>query len=82
MTTQTPNYIAADFVPAPADRGPAPEGRIRFGDGPAQDLPVILAEEVLRLVWAKSPAAFGTTLKQAMINVWVAPASGQNGARK
>jgi hypothetical protein len=82
MTTQAPNYVAADYAPAPADHGPGPAGRIRFGDGPAQDLPPILAEAVLRLVWAKSPAQFGNLLRQAMINTWTGPASDQNGAGK
>lgn len=52
--------------------------RIRFGDGPAQDLPANLAEAVLRRLWAKSPAGFGAMLRQAMMDTWATP-DGTNG---
>lgn len=55
----------------------SPEGqapaRIRFGDGPAQDLPPILAEAVLREVWKASPERFGNFLKKAMMHTWPSP---------
>jgi hypothetical protein len=53
--------------------------RVRFGDGPCQDLPLNLAEAVLRRVWAKSPAQFGALLRQAMIDTWPSSSAHQNG---
>lgn len=51
--------------------------RVRFGDGPCQDLPLNLAEAVLREVWRASPERFGNFLKKAMVKTW--PAQSQNG---
>lgn len=45
-------------------------GRVRFGDGPAQDLHPILAEALLREIWKASPERFGNFLKKAMIHAW------------
>jgi hypothetical protein len=53
------------------------EPRVRFGDGPAQELPLILAEAVLREVWKASPERFGNFLKKAMIAAW--PPASANG---
>lgn len=47
--------------------------RIRFGDGPAQELPVNLAEQLLREVWKASPERFGNLLKKAMMATWPSP---------
>lgn len=44
--------------------------RVPFGDGPAQDLPVNLAEAVLREMWLRSPSIFGTILRAAMLRTW------------
>jgi hypothetical protein len=49
-------------------QGPA---RIRFGDGTAQELPLNLAEQVLREVWAANPVKFGDYVKKAMVSLWV-----------
>jgi hypothetical protein len=57
------------------DQAPAAT-RIRFGDGPAQDLPLNLAEYLLRVVWAKSPDRFGAMLTQAMKNLYGDPRNG------
>jgi hypothetical protein len=53
--------------------------RIRFGDGQAQDLPLNLTEALLRRLWAKSPAAFGALLRQAMMDVWAPSAAASKG---
>jgi hypothetical protein len=54
--------------------------RVRFGDGPSQDLPLNLAEAMLRRVWSKSPAAFGAVLRQAMMDTWPSSSASQNGS--
>jgi hypothetical protein len=43
---------------------------VPFGDGPAQMLSVLLAEQVLRLVWKKNPMQFGNYVKEAMVKLW------------
>lgn len=39
-----------------------PEPRIRFGDGPNQDMPADWAEQFLRLIYAEHPAVFRAIL--------------------
>jgi hypothetical protein len=54
-----------------------PPARIRFGDGPAQELPLNLAEQVLREVWAANPLKFGEHVKKAMVKLWVPSDNGR-----
>lgn len=60
-------------------RHEAPDIRVPFGDGPAQDLSVILAEAVLRAYWQRSPDVFGTVLRTAMKNLWPVRKQAPNG---
>jgi hypothetical protein len=57
--------------------------RVPFGDGPAQELPINLAEAVLRELWQRSPLAFGAILRRAMVRAWPPSVNGHtpNGAR-
>jgi hypothetical protein len=59
---------------------PAPDDRIPFGDGPAQDLPANLAEAVLRTFWARSPDVFGMVVRAAMKQLWAPSKNGQGHA--